>query len=76
MLPWLLKWQKKSTQSEGYPGLVPGLRRTPGEGIVYSLWYSYLENSMDRITWWAIYSSWGHKELDMAEQLTHTQMYV
>ena len=34
-----------------------------------------LENSMDGEAWWATYSPWGHKELDMTEQLhslTHT----
>ena len=25
---------------------------------------------MDRGAWWAIYSPWGHKELDMTEQLS------
>ena len=29
------------------PGLIPGLRRSPGEGIGYPLQYSGLENSMD-----------------------------
>ena len=30
-------------------GLIPGLRRSPGEGKGYSLQYSGLENSMDCI---------------------------
>ena len=29
------------------PGLIPGLRRSPGEGNGYPLQYSGLENSMD-----------------------------
>ena len=38
-------------------GSVPGLGRTPGEGKVYPLQYSGLENSMD----------WGCKESNMTE---------
>ena len=36
--------------------MIPGLGRCPGEGKVYPLQYSGLENSTD-------YSPWGHKEL-------------
>ena len=43
----------------------------PREGNGNSLQYSCLENSMDRGAWRA-YSLWGHKELGMTEQLTHT----
>ena len=35
------------------PCLIPGLRRSPGEGNSYPLQYSGLENSMDRGAWWA-----------------------
>ena len=35
-------------------GLIPGLGRPPGGGHGNALWYSCLENSMDRGTWWAI----------------------
>ena len=35
-------------------GLIPGLRRSPGEGSGNPLQYSCLENSMDRGAWWAI----------------------
>ena len=34
--------------------LIPGSGRSPGEGKGNSLWYSCLENSMDRGTWWAM----------------------
>ena len=34
-------------------GLIPGLRRSPGEGNSSPLQYSCLENSMDRGAWWA-----------------------
>ena len=31
-----------------------GLGRSPGEGIGYPLQFSCLENSVDRVPWWAI----------------------
>ena len=34
-------------------GLIPGLRRSPGEGKGNPLQYSCLENPMDRGAWWA-----------------------
>ena len=37
----------------GDMGLIPGLGRSPGEGNVNPLQYSWLENSMDRETWQA-----------------------
>ena len=33
-------------------GSIPGSGRSPGEGHGNTLQYSYLENLMDRITWW------------------------
>ena len=42
---------KESTSSAGDLGLIPGLRRSPGEGIGYSLQYSCLDNPMDRGAW-------------------------
>ena len=44
---------KESACSEGDPGLIPGLRRSPGEGNGNSLQYSGLENLMDKGAWWA-----------------------
>ena len=43
-------------------GSIPGPGRSSGGENGYPLQYSYLENSMDR--------PWGHKELDMTEQIT------
>ena len=34
-------------------GSIPGLGRTPGGRHGHPLWYSCLENSMDRGAWWA-----------------------
>jgi len=44
---------KESARNAGDLGSVPGLGRSPGEGNVYPLQYSCLENSMDRGVWWA-----------------------
>ena len=40
---------KESACNAGYPGLIPGLVRSPGEGKGYPFQYSGLENSMDSI---------------------------
>ena len=37
----------------GEDGLTTGSGRSPGERYDNALQYSYLENSMDRGTWWA-----------------------
>ena len=38
------------------PGSIPGSGRSPGEGNGNPLQYSYLENPMDRVAWWAAQS--------------------
>ena len=43
---------KESTFSAGDMGLIPGCRRSPGEGYDYPLQCSGLENSIDRGAWW------------------------
>ena len=55
---------KESACNMGDLGLIPGLGRSHGEGNCYPLQYSGQENSTDS------YSPWGHKELDMTEQLS------
>ena len=44
---------KESACNAGDLGLIPGLRRPPGEGNGNPLQYSCLENPMDRGAWWA-----------------------
>ena len=44
---------KNLTANTGDAGSVPGLRRSPGEGNGNPVQYSFLENPMDRGTWWA-----------------------
>ena len=46
-------------------GSIPGLGRSPGEGIGYPLQCSGLENPMD-----CMYSPWGPKDLDTTEQIS------
>ena len=43
---------KESACNAGDLGLIPGLGRSPGEGVNYPLQYFCLENSMDRGVWW------------------------
>ena len=42
---------KESACSAGDPGSIPRLGRSPGEGNGNPLWYSCLENPMDRGAW-------------------------
>ena len=42
---------KESACNAGDEGLIPGLRRSPGERNNYPLQYSCLVNSMDRGAW-------------------------
>ena len=49
------------------PGSIPGLGKSPRGGHGNPLQYSCLEDPMDRGAWWAAYSPWGHKQLDMTE---------
>ena len=52
VLPWGLSG-KESASEAGYPGLIPGLGRSPGEGNGNLVQYSCLENPMDRGYWQA-----------------------
>ena len=60
---------KESACNAGHLGSIPRLGRSPGGGHGNPLQYFCLENLMNREAWQAIYSPWGHKELDMTEQL-------
>ena len=56
----------------GIEGLIPGSRRSPGEGNGNPLQYSCLENSMNRGAWRAIVHGVARSQ-STAEQLsTHT----
>ena len=66
---------KESAYSEGNPGLIPGSERFPGEGHGNPLQYSYLENSMDRGTWWTTVHGVTKESDMMNNQDTHTELY-
>ena len=61
---------KNPLDNAGDLGLIPGSRRSPGEGNGNPLQCSCLENSMDSGAW-REYSPWGHEELDATERLIH-----
>ena len=42
---------KESACNAGDLGLIPGLGRSPGEGVNYPLQYFCMENSMDSGVW-------------------------
>ena len=56
---------KESTCNAGDPDLIPGSRRSPGEGNSYPLQYSCLENPLDRGACRA--TVYGVAESDMTE---------
>ena len=63
------KESARDTGDTGDTGSIPESGRCSGEGNGNLFQYSCLDNSMDVSL--AAYSPWGHKELDMTEQLNH-----
>ena len=57
-------------KESAYSGLIPGSGRSPGEGNDNTLQYSYLENSMDRESWWATVHE--ITKSDVAERVAHS----
>ena len=66
---------KESVCNVGELGLIPGLRRSPGEGNGNPLQYSCLENPMDRGTWWATVHGVA-KESDTTEHAHMTKYKI
>ena len=64
---------KESACDAGDPGLIPGLRRSPGEGNGNPLQYSCQENPPDRRTWT---ESMASQRAGPTERLTYTQPSV
>ena len=60
---------KNPSANVGEVGLIPGLRRSHGEGNGNPLQYSCLENSVDRGAWWATVR--GVTKLDVTEHTPH-----
>ena len=50
----VVKYLLANAGTTGDAGLIPGLRRSPGEGYGYPLRYSWLGNPMDKRSRWAI----------------------
>ena len=63
---------KEPACNSGDLGSIPGLGRSPGGGHGNPLQYSCLENPIEQRSLVG-YSPWGHKELDMTEQLSTAQ---
>jgi len=63
---------KESACNAGYLDLIPVLGRSPGGKHGNALQYSCLENPHG---WKSLvgYSPWGHKQLDLTEQLSTAQ---
>ena len=54
---------KNPLANVGDPDLIPGLERSPGEGIGNPLQFSWLGNPMDRGVW-QVNSPWDHRVRD------------
>ena len=52
----------------------PESRRFPGEGNDKPLWYSCLENPMDRRDWWTVVHRVGKNQTQLSEHI-HTHKY-
>ena len=62
---------KNPLADSGNAGSISGLGRSPGEGNGNPLWYTCLENPMDRGAWWASVRRVA-KESDITERLSTT----
>ena len=66
---------KESACSAGYPGSIPGSRRSPGEGNGNPLQYSCLKNPMDRGAWQGTIHGVAKSQTQLATN-THTRVCV
>ena len=57
--------------NSGDPGSNPRLGRSPGEGNGNPLQYSFLENSMDRGTWWATVHGVAKSQTQLSDYQSH-----
>ena len=67
---------KESACKVGDPGSIPGLGRAPGEGNGNPLYYSCLENSMNRGAWRATVHGVTKSWTRLIEQLLHTHVCI
>ena len=68
------KWalNKASLYSAGDPGSIPGLGRSPGEGNGNPLWYSCLENPVDRGASWVMVHKFAKSRTQLKQLNMHT----
>ena len=65
---------KNLSANAGYvrdAGSIPGSGRSPGGGHSNPLWYSCLENPMDRKTWWFIAHRVTKSQIRLKQLSTH-----
>ena len=67
---------KASVYNVGDPGSIPGLGRSSREGTGYPLYYSFLENSMNRGAWWAIAHRVAKSQTRLSGQHMHARMHA
>ena len=72
---------KESACNAGDQGVIPGLRRSPGEGNGNPFQYSCLENPMDRGAWWGMctvhgVARFGHDLRDQTTTTKHLKNYM
>ena len=67
---------KESACNAGDQRSIPGLGRSSGEGNGNSLQSVFLPGEFHGQRSLVGYSSWGRKELDTTEQLTHTYTFI
>ena len=66
---------KASAYNAGDPGLIPGSRRSSGEGNGNPLQYSCLENPMDGGAWQATAHGVAESQTRLSDFTIHTTMY-
>ena len=62
---------RESACNAGDPGSIPGSGRSPGGGNGNPLQYSWLENSMERGTWWATVYGVPKSLIQLSDQHFH-----
>ena len=66
---------KESACNAGDQSLIPGSRRSPGEGNGNPFQYSCLENSMDKGAWWVTVHGVAKSQTRLSDSHTHTFIF-
>ena len=70
LLEYSVSDSKESACNAGDLGLIPGWKRSPGEGNGYPLQSSCLENSLNRVVWWAAVHGVTNSQTCLGDWLT------